>query len=132
MNRHFHTSVTRLSPVNIRTLLKVRHDETIINYQTNQPTYCLRSQEIYHILRNNLKVHYRIHKHPPSVPILSQSNPVHVSLSCLLKIHFNVIVPPIPRSSKSSPYLRSPHQHSVCTSHIRATCPAHLILDLII
>ena len=78
------------------------------------------SQEILRILWNP-KVHYRIHKCPPTVPIQSQLDPVHNPTSDVLKIHINIMNPSMPDSSKWSLTLRFPHQNLVYASPLPHT-----------
>jgi len=68
------------------------------------------------------KVHYRIHKRLPPVPILRQLDPIHSPTSHFLKIHLNVIFPITLGSSNWPLFLRFPHQIPVYTSSLPHTC----------
>ena len=87
----------------------------------------LASQEVPHIVWN-LNVHYCIHKCLPPAPILSQIDTVHTSTSRFMRIHLNIIFPlclSLPSIFPSG----FPTKALLCS--MRATCPAHLILDFI-
>ena len=102
------------------------HTITVLTYSKEQsPSWeanrFAASQEIPCILWNP-KVHYRIQKCPPPVPVLNHLDPVHTPTSHFLKIHFSIILPSAPGSSRWSLSFRFPHQNPVYTSTLPHTC----------
>jgi hypothetical protein len=79
------------------------------------------SKEINNISRKP-DVHYRVNNSPPFVPILRQMSPVHVTLYGFLKIHFNIILPSLPRSSKWSLSFLFSHQSPLFIYLLAYTC----------
>ena len=91
-----------------------------------ESTWIEASQEFPHILWNP-KVHYRIHKCPSTVPILSQLDPVQGSQSHFLHSHFHIIFSSGPRSSVIFP-LGPPSRHPSCPRTCYIPCPIHFLI----
>ena len=70
----------------------------------------LGSEETLRILENP-KEHYRVHNSPPLVPLLRQISSVHALPTEFFKIHFNIILPFMPRSFTLSLSLRFAHRN---------------------
>jgi hypothetical protein len=86
---------------------------------------CAATEELPSILWNP-KVHHRVHKSPPLVPILNQMDPVHTFPSYLSKIYFNIVHTYVLIFLVVSFLLAFPsisYMHS-SSPPLRATCPA--------
>ena len=78
------------------------------------------SQEIPRIVWKP-KVHYRTHKFPPPVPILSQLDSVHTPTSHFLKTHLNITLSSTPGSPNWSLSFTFPHKNPVHASPLPHT-----------
>jgi hypothetical protein len=120
---HFNTTKTEIFYSNnkLLTYLLTYSMQQSLSWEANQFSA---SQEIPRILWN-MKVHYLTHKRPPTVPILSQLDPVHTPTS-----HFSILSSHLclglPSGLFPSGY---PHQNSenAYPIPIHTTCPANLI-----
>jgi hypothetical protein len=75
--------------------------------------------------RRNPKVHHRMYKSPKPIPILSQLDPVYTPPASLAKIHYGLILPSTPLSSKWSLSHQNLVQFSVLPHACHMSRPPH-------
>ena len=78
--------------------------------------------------RNSSKIRYGVHKRPPLIRILSQTDPVHAQLpKDFVKMYFNIILSSTSETSKFSLSFSFPQVNLYAPTFppIRATWPAH-------
>ena len=103
-----------------QSIKQARKQPTTEQNPSRQANSSLTSQQIPRIL-SKPKDHYRAHKSPPHVPILSQINPVHIQ-RISFKINFNSILPSTSRFTKWLPSLRFSHRNHTHNSPLPHTC----------
>jgi hypothetical protein len=92
---------------------------------------CSGSQNTSHILRGS-KVHYRIYKRAPLLPIQGPLHPIRTHPSYSFKTHFNTIPHLRLRKTVFLFTFLDQASYALLSSPMRATCLTHLILHYLI